>query len=702
MKVEKLRKSFGTRVLFSDLSFEIQTGMLEIKGPSGCGKSTLVHILLGTEKADSGTFAITDHEPAKIAYSGQEPSLFSDFSLKKNLLLLGRETDTIQSLTEILNFTQNLNMPLYQMSGGERQKAEVIACLSQEADLYVLDEPFSSLDAETKKALADFLWSFSRKHLVLIVNHDPNIDFPDAETRLLFDGEGKVTVISGKHPEVSKEAEEPLPPQPKPRKVRTRSLATRLYVRNQKLNFFLKLILTCLMVVFFSLGCSFLNTKSDVENTEISLENDPFAIHGLATENVEPLKSSFFDDFASQGYLTLTVDIKGTGGHMLFVGSLPDTNTSLLAYHPEENPLAFTVDETLTLGKNTYPVQVVSSHAAVLSQPYGKPIQSIIDGYDSFVGVLFVTPAFFTDMFLHGGPQGIALDKEPTVSFASLTGITANASDRLLLSDSGETITVNGTSNDYFLAVKGHSAGSTISLWDDNIHETAEELTTTDALPADSATDVMMNLNQYQDFLLHASSILMDSGSGFFYYSFDRALYRKAESYGDFKALDIVIPYSRFGNDKMILFFALAVVCLVIELIYLFVSEKGIRKWARTLTSVYRHNGLSEKKVKDSFAAISLLETLPFAVLGFLLYPLAGIPFANYQNMVDRFQRVPAGFYYYSQQPLNPYYDALKTPFAFNSWENVFVGILALLALLWVCDYLTLLHASRTKDKASS
>ena len=71
MKIKDLKKSFGEKVLFEGLSFEVGVGMTGISGASGCGKTTLLRIIAGLEKKDFGT--ITD--VGKISFDFQEPRL---------------------------------------------------------------------------------------------------------------------------------------------------------------------------------------------------------------------------------------------------------------------------------------------------------------------------------------------------------------------------------------------------------------------------------------------------------------------------------------------------------------------------------------------------------------------------------------------------------------------------------------------------
>ena len=89
MKVKDISKSFGNRTLFSSLTFSFSKGLLVLKGKSGCGKTTLRKIRMGKEKPAKGTVVPF----SSFSYCGRDDSLFSVFSLKKNLFIFNKEYD---------------------------------------------------------------------------------------------------------------------------------------------------------------------------------------------------------------------------------------------------------------------------------------------------------------------------------------------------------------------------------------------------------------------------------------------------------------------------------------------------------------------------------------------------------------------------------------------------------------------------------
>ena len=81
MIVKNLSKKFGKRLLFSDLSFQIDKGLFELKGKSGCGKSTFINILLGKVSQDEGEIIFNNHENLNFSICAQDSTLFEDYSL---------------------------------------------------------------------------------------------------------------------------------------------------------------------------------------------------------------------------------------------------------------------------------------------------------------------------------------------------------------------------------------------------------------------------------------------------------------------------------------------------------------------------------------------------------------------------------------------------------------------------------------------
>ena len=158
IRFDRVEKSFRGKKVISESSFTIGGGLTLLEGPSGCGKTVLIRLLFGLLKPDSGSIDIP--KGTILAYSGQLQSSFEELSTRENQKYLAGcedEEKKLQELAEGMGFKELMERPLKDLSGGERQKADILLCLAHQADLYVLDEPFANLDAKSCKALTAYL-----------------------------------------------------------------------------------------------------------------------------------------------------------------------------------------------------------------------------------------------------------------------------------------------------------------------------------------------------------------------------------------------------------------------------------------------------------------------------------------------------------------------------------------------------------------
>lgn len=148
-----------------------------LMGGSGKGKTTLLRIAAGLEVADSGEF-VTDGE--KIAYMFQEPRLLPWKNALDNVKLPLRK----ESLALAEKYFEAVGLSLEndskklprELSGGMAQRVAFARFLAyaeeSQAELLILDEPFSALDEEMSVRLSQLLVDFSRDKMLLIVTHD--------------------------------------------------------------------------------------------------------------------------------------------------------------------------------------------------------------------------------------------------------------------------------------------------------------------------------------------------------------------------------------------------------------------------------------------------------------------------------------------------------------------------------------------------
>ena len=192
LAVRGLTVSYGAApAVFSiDASFP-RAAMSAIVGPNGAGKSTLLKASLGVIPRLSGTVTVAgvplERARDRIAYVPQRASVDWDFPASvrdvvqmgfyKRLGLFGRLTGADRARTmaclERVGMADFADRQIGQLSGGQQQRVFLARALAQEAELYLLDEPFAGVDAATERAIIDVLRGLRDEgRAVVAVHHD--------------------------------------------------------------------------------------------------------------------------------------------------------------------------------------------------------------------------------------------------------------------------------------------------------------------------------------------------------------------------------------------------------------------------------------------------------------------------------------------------------------------------------------------------
>ena len=173
LSLNQVTLDFGETRIFSDLNFAVEKGeFVAIVGPSGCGKTTLLNLLADAVRPDKGEIICNGN--LRMVY--QQSSLFPWLTVEENIALgLGKNCqDKISEMLKIVGLSDFSKYFPHQLSGGMKQRVELARALIGEAEILLLDEPFSSLDYLTKlnirAELIRMLKEFPRT--TILVTHD--------------------------------------------------------------------------------------------------------------------------------------------------------------------------------------------------------------------------------------------------------------------------------------------------------------------------------------------------------------------------------------------------------------------------------------------------------------------------------------------------------------------------------------------------
>jgi len=178
-KVENISKFFGELKVLDGISLDFPEGKTTcILGPSGCGKTTLLNILAGFIPVDSGKLYGFNVDKS---YIFQEDRLIPWKTVKDNLefVLKGKmDKRKIQELIDfylkISNLDEYKNYYPHKLSGGMRQRINILRAFMYPSKLILMDEPFKSLDINTKMVLMDFFKDLRKRDskTCIMVTHD--------------------------------------------------------------------------------------------------------------------------------------------------------------------------------------------------------------------------------------------------------------------------------------------------------------------------------------------------------------------------------------------------------------------------------------------------------------------------------------------------------------------------------------------------
>lgn len=199
--VENLAKAFEEKILLRNLHLTLSPGMrLGLMGANGCGKTTLLKILKGDIYPDSGKIERTERLRT-VFFDQQREQIDESQTLKSALTPYGDQVvyrdEAMHIVTWARKFlfqSEQLNMTVAKLSGGERARILIARLMQQPADLLILDEPTNDLDIPTLEVLEESLMDFPGA--LVLVTHDRYMLDRVSTHLLALDGKGGATFFA--------------------------------------------------------------------------------------------------------------------------------------------------------------------------------------------------------------------------------------------------------------------------------------------------------------------------------------------------------------------------------------------------------------------------------------------------------------------------------------------------------------------------
>ena len=222
VQAEGLRKGYGDKLLFDDLTFDLpRGGIVGVIGPNGAGKTTLFRLITKEEQPDGGTLRIGDMVQAAYVSQSRDTldpakTVWTEISGGDETIMVGGRPRNARSYVASFNFKgSDQQKRVGDLSGGERNRVHLAKLLRRGGNLLLLDEPTNDLDVDTLRALEDALLDFAG--CAVVISHDRWFLDRVATHILAFEGDSKVRWFDGnyaeyeeyRHKELGAEADRP-------------------------------------------------------------------------------------------------------------------------------------------------------------------------------------------------------------------------------------------------------------------------------------------------------------------------------------------------------------------------------------------------------------------------------------------------------------------------------------------------------------
>lgn len=215
--VKNVNKSFGTKKVVDNISFEIQDpGIYGLLGTNGAGKTTTIRMLLGILKKDSGEITWNGKEVQRkhvnFGYLPEERGVYPKTKIHDQLMYFARLKGMSKAKAEEnllywakkLEVEQYLQMTPEKLSKGNQQKIQFITAILHDPELLVLDEPFSGLDPVNTQLLKNVIIELVKKGTYIIMSSHQMFSIEEFASNILILNKGK-TVLQGNLKEIKEQ-----------------------------------------------------------------------------------------------------------------------------------------------------------------------------------------------------------------------------------------------------------------------------------------------------------------------------------------------------------------------------------------------------------------------------------------------------------------------------------------------------------------
>ena len=189
LEIRRLKKSYGDAHAIGDLTFTIgEREFVCVVGPSGCGKTTLLKCMSGLlaptagEVVLDGTLVTRPPDEMALVFQEYSRSLMPWMSVRKNVALPLRHRSKaeraklVDEAVEAVGLTRFMDRYPWQLSGGMQQRVAIARALAYQPQILLMDEPFASVDAQTRADLEDLILEVRERYDVTIVFVTHDID----------------------------------------------------------------------------------------------------------------------------------------------------------------------------------------------------------------------------------------------------------------------------------------------------------------------------------------------------------------------------------------------------------------------------------------------------------------------------------------------------------------------------------------------